>query len=100
MPFTYSNREYLDMIVCYVVTGENLTAARTRTVNCTVTSDECLRFKQSWGCTSAYSTMDSFDLIKPDTGRPRIASELEERVLDYFSDNPQACTRDAGRDLA
>lgn len=87
------------MVVCYIMTGESLAAARNRYRE--LYGDQ-RRVPAIQTILGVYQRLLDYGQFRPrnaDAGRPRLAGDIEDRVLDYFRDNPHASTRDAGRDL-
>lgn len=99
MSSSYSNAIYYDMIMCVGATDGNLAAARRlyferyvdRTINPrTLPSSACFR-----GLVNRLHTTGSFH-ERNGEGRPMMNTEVEERVLEYFEENPTASTRRSG----
>ncbi|CAG9782782.1 unnamed protein product [Diatraea saccharalis] len=103
----YSNREYYEMVRCYILSGESLNAARR------LYEAESIPALQNQGLINpAVPSRETFLAVNQRLldygqftsptharggGRPGLAVEIEDEILDFFERDPRASTRDAAR---
>lgn len=96
MPFVYTEQEGLDMVMCYRLAGHSLLQAQVlwRELH------PAVRLPSRNTILHTVQRFREYGTFRPprwDVGRPRYAPEVEEQVVGYILENPQASTRDAAR---
>lgn len=103
----YSNREYYEMVRCYLLSGESLNGAQR------LYEAESLPRLRNQGVVNPsipnratilaanQRLLDHGQFTSPShaqgRGRQRLPVEIEEEIFDFFERNPRASTRDAAR---